>query len=104
MLDSVFLQSLLLNGSLPEDEQDVFLALDSGDAEQQLVMSLWVFPSFPTNFVFATDQILSAAQVWAARVSVSFYFPSVAALSHTPLLSRSSFAAAWIRAWRRSES
>ncbi|XP_013858613.1 dixin isoform X2 [Austrofundulus limnaeus] len=32
------LQSLLLNGSLPEDEQDVSLALDTGHAEQQLVV------------------------------------------------------------------
>ncbi|XP_037835119.1 dixin isoform X3 [Kryptolebias marmoratus] len=32
------LQSLLLHGSLPEDEQDVSLALDAGNAEQQLVV------------------------------------------------------------------
>ncbi|XP_061596871.1 dixin-like isoform X2 [Cololabis saira] len=33
------LQVLLLNGSLPEDEQDVSLTLDHGDAEQQLVVT-----------------------------------------------------------------
>ncbi|XP_074528007.1 dixin-A-like isoform X4 [Halichoeres trimaculatus] len=32
------LQALLLHGSLPEDEQDVSLSLDQGDAEQQLVV------------------------------------------------------------------
>ncbi|KAM6907602.1 dixin-like [Xenentodon cancila] len=33
------LQVLLLNGSLPEDEQDVSLTLDPGNAEQQLVIT-----------------------------------------------------------------
>ncbi|XP_074466862.1 dixin-A-like isoform X6 [Sebastes fasciatus] len=32
------LQALLLHGSLPEDEQDVSLSLDQGNAEQQLVV------------------------------------------------------------------
>uniref|UniRef100_UPI0037E9BD4E dixin isoform X2 n=1 Tax=Semicossyphus pulcher TaxID=241346 RepID=UPI0037E9BD4E len=32
------LQALLLHGSLPEDEQDVSLTLDQGNAEQQLVV------------------------------------------------------------------
>ncbi|XP_032388713.1 dixin-A isoform X11 [Etheostoma spectabile] len=32
------LQALLLRGSLPEDEQDVSLSLDQGNAEQQLVV------------------------------------------------------------------
>ena len=30
-------KALLLQGSLPEDEQDVSLSLDQGNAEQQLV-------------------------------------------------------------------
>uniref|UniRef100_A0A7N9AW14 DIX domain containing 1 n=1 Tax=Mastacembelus armatus TaxID=205130 RepID=A0A7N9AW14_9TELE len=32
------LQALLLHGSMPEDEQDVSLSLDQGNAEQQLVV------------------------------------------------------------------
>lgn len=45
----VFVQSLLLNGLLPEDQQDVSLAVDTGNAEQQLVTLLWFFPSvFPS--------------------------------------------------------
>uniref|UniRef100_A0AAQ4R2Y5 DIX domain containing 1 n=1 Tax=Gasterosteus aculeatus aculeatus TaxID=481459 RepID=A0AAQ4R2Y5_GASAC len=34
------LQALLLHGSLPEDEQDVSLSLDQGNAEKQLVLRL----------------------------------------------------------------
>lgn len=64
----VSLQSLLLHGSLPEDEQDV--SLDSGDAEQQLVTFgsfVWVSLIFlklvSSQFVFSADQLLLAARV-----------------------------------------
>lgn len=33
-------KALLLHGSLPEDEQDVTLRLDQGNAEQQLVATV----------------------------------------------------------------
>lgn len=44
----VFLKALLLHGSLPEDEQDVSLSLDQGNAEQQVVVivSPFVFSLF----------------------------------------------------------
>lgn len=44
----VFFKALLLHGSLPEDEQDVSLSLDQGNAEQQVVVivSPFVFGFF----------------------------------------------------------
>lgn len=40
---TVCFKALLLHGSLPEDEQDVALCLDQGEADQQVVMQNSLF-------------------------------------------------------------
>lgn len=52
----VFFKALLLHGSLPEDEQDVSLSLDQGNAEQQVVV---IVSPFVFSFFFLTLSVCS---------------------------------------------